>query len=365
MLPEMTSQERIEAALAGKPVDHIPFSPFLAYVWEYFPAEIQQMGQLKFHQMIGADPLWRGAPMPVSVAQDGVESIVTERPGGHHQELITPVGSLHFTWRRTHDAGGTMFLVEHPCKTPEDLKTQLWIEQHTRFKAQPQVATNFLNDPGSNEGLSLAMMCFRGKTAFQAMVEHYVGTEELVYMMQDEPELVDELWQAMMVNDLECAQLAAESDYQYFLTFEDSGTQNYSPRQYAKYIAPEIRAYCDIAKSSGKKYVQHACGHLRYLIEQMVDGGVYAVESASPAPTGNIEIKEIRQVCGDKMGIIGGIEPVRFLNEPIGSFGSYVEQVIAEGAGGPFLLANSDSCPPGVTVDKFALAAEVARSIKG
>lgn len=365
MLPEMTSKERIEAALAGKPVDHIPFSPFLAYVWEYFPEEIQQMGQLQFHKMIGADPLWRGAPMPVSVQAAGVESKVTGVTNGHHQELITPMGSLHMTWRRTNDAGGTMFLVEHPCKTPEDLKIQLWIEQHTSFELQPQIATGFLNDPNSNEGLSLGMMCYRGKTAFQTMVEHLIGTEELVYMMQDESKLVDELWQAMMQNDLESARIAAESDYDYFLTFEDSSTQNYSPRQYAKYIAPEIQAYCGIAAQHGKKYVQHACGHLRYLVEQMVDGGVYAVESASPAPTGNIEIKEIRQVCGNKMGIIGGIEPVRFLNEPVESFGKYVEQVIAEGAGGPFLLANSDSCPPGVTVEKFAIAADVARSVKG
>ena len=31
----MTSKERILAALAGQPVDHIPFCPFLAYVWEH------------------------------------------------------------------------------------------------------------------------------------------------------------------------------------------------------------------------------------------------------------------------------------------------------------------------------------------
>ena len=131
---------------------------------------------------------------------------------------------------------------------------------------------------------------------------------------------------------------------------------------YRKYIAPEIAEYCHIAKEHGKFYIQHACGHLRYLIEQMTEGGVTAVESASPPPTGNITIREIRQVCGDRMGIIGGIEPVRFLNEPIESFAGYVDEVIQEAKGGPFVLANSDSCPPGVTVEKFAIAAEVARN---
>jgi len=62
----MNSKERIVAALNGEPADHIPFSPFLAYVWEHFPKEIQDAGQLAFHHEIGADPLWRGAPCPVA-----------------------------------------------------------------------------------------------------------------------------------------------------------------------------------------------------------------------------------------------------------------------------------------------------------
>ena len=55
----MTSKERIIAALNGDEVDHIPFSPFLAYVWESFPEKIQEEGQLAFHHLVGADPLWR------------------------------------------------------------------------------------------------------------------------------------------------------------------------------------------------------------------------------------------------------------------------------------------------------------------
>ena len=40
----MTSKERIVAALNGEPVDRIPFSPFLAYVWGYFPKDVQDVG---------------------------------------------------------------------------------------------------------------------------------------------------------------------------------------------------------------------------------------------------------------------------------------------------------------------------------
>jgi uroporphyrinogen-III decarboxylase len=61
------------------------------------------------------------------------------------------------------------------------------------------------------------------------------------------------------------------------------------------------------------------------------------------------------------VGIIGGIEPTILLHTPLEKLEAYVEQVIAEAAGGPFVLANSDSCPPGVEAEKFALIARVAR----
>ena len=52
----MNSRERISAALSGHAVDHVPFCPFLAYVWDFFPESVRSRGQLAFHQMMGADP---------------------------------------------------------------------------------------------------------------------------------------------------------------------------------------------------------------------------------------------------------------------------------------------------------------------
>jgi hypothetical protein len=64
------------------------------------------------------------------------------------------------------------------------------------------------------------------------------------------------------------------------------------------------------------------------------------------------------------MGIIGGIEPTHFLRLSEKDLIPYVASVIKEAAGGPFVLANSDSCPPGVTIGKFELVADIARRTK-
>ena len=356
----MTSYQRILAAMRGEAVDHIPFCPFLAYVWEHLPAAITEKGMLAFHHDVDADPLWRGAPCPVKQEIPGLVWHNSTRDGRNLAVAETPVGSLYFASMPSRQ-GNTTFLIEHPLKTEEDYKIQLWIEEHTRYTYDPEPVRAFLHEGDGREGLSIGMLIPRAKTAFQTMVEHLVGTEELVYALADFPETVEGLLEVMVARDLEAAALAAQADYPYFLTWEDSSTQNYSPSQYRAYIGPEIRAFCDLLRPLDKGYVQHACGHVKKLVPLMKADGVAAVESISSPPTGNITMRQAREFCGDTMGIVGGIEPTAFLNLTEAELTPYVEQLIADLAGGPFVLANSDSCPPGVTPEKFALVAEIAK----
>lgn len=356
----MTSKERIQAAVEGHEVDHIPFSPFLAYVWEYFPAAVREKGQLAFHKDIGADPMWRGAPCPVVAIPPEMESRSYQEEGRAVTETITPVGTL----RQSHITsleGGTNFLIEHPLKTEEDYKIRLWIEENTTYEVRMEHVKNHLNGGGS-EGFSIGMLIPRGKSAFQQMVENYVGTVELIYALQDFPDTVETLWQTMVEGDLTAARLVAETEsYDYFLTWEDSGTQNYSPKLYEKYIASEIGEWCKLLKANNKRYFQHACGHLKAILAPMKESGVYGVESIPAPPTGDVSLRETREIVGPDFCIIGGIEPVKFLQLSMKELESYVEQVISDGANGAFVLANSDSCPPGVTVEKFRLVSNIAK----
>lgn len=360
---DMTSKDRILAALHGEEVDRIPFSPFLAYVWEHFPQDIRNMGQLAFHHRIGADPLWRGAPCPVkSCPPEGMVCKTMDVNGRTEMEIHTPVGVLRQAWARS-ESGNTSFQVEHPLKNEEDYRIQLWIEENTALAEDlSPVNAHFAGD--GREGLSLGMLIPRGKSAFQSLVEHLAGTEELAYALADFPSTVMDLWRVMVAKDLEAARLAMRSPYTHFLTWEDSSTQNYSPTQYDAYIGSEIGEWCQVLSACGKRYVQHACGHVASLVGRMKAHGVLAVESISPPPTGNMTIRDARTAIGPSMGIIGGIEPTQFLRLSEEDLARYVETVFEEAAGGPFVLANSDSCPPGVTIAKFELVANMARARK-
>lgn len=365
MAEQMTSAQRIAAALKGQPVDRVPWSPFLAYVWEHFPKEVQDLGQVEFLRRVGADPLWRGSPCPVQALPSPQTTWATHDENGTSVTVVeTPVGSLRWGARQS-PQGNTTFLVEHPLKTKEDYKVQMWIEEHTKIVYDEQPAAEHARSIQNAGGLSLGMLIPRAKSAYQSLVEHHVGTEELVYALCDFPDTVEALLAVMVARDLEAVRLAAGCGlYEYYLTWEDSGTQNYSPDQYARYIGSEIGQWCRLLAGAGKKYVQHACGHVKALVPLMRSHGTAVIESVCQAPTGNVTMAQVRQMGGASFGIIGGIEPTEFLRRTPEQLAPYVEEVIVEASGGPFVLANGDSCPPGVTMEKFKLVGDVVRRTK-
>lgn len=351
--------------MRGGSTDRVPFSPFLAYFWEAQPEAVRKRGQLAFLQDAGADPLWRCAPGVVAQTCPGLNRRESTR--GRETEIVfeTPVGSIRERYTAS-ERGNTNYLTQHPLRARHDYEVLAWIEEHTVLTYDPRRADDHLAGEG-REGLSLGNPLHERlgggiKSAFQHLVEHWVGTQQLAYTLFDEPELVDLVLEPMRRRNLEAVAISAErAPYEFYLTWEDSSTQNYSPQMYERYIAGEISEWQSILAANEKTYVQHACGHLRAILPAMRDQGIWGVESLTPPETGNVGVAEARALVGSNFGIIGGIEPILLEKLSAAELPDYVERVIEENAGGRFILANADSCPPGVAPEKFAAIAEHLR----
>jgi uroporphyrinogen-III decarboxylase len=374
MSDAMTGRERLLAAIRGEEVDRIPWSPFLAYWWEHQPQDVQDRGQTWFMKEIGADPLLRGFSTPFTSSDvTGLRTYETWRepiPGcevrqdvtdeGIHSVYETPVGSLTSSARYSPD-GDTFFVVEHPVKKREDYGVLRYLVEHMQILPAYGPLQEAIDELG-DDGLFVALISPFGKTPFQALVEHFVGTEQLVYDLMDYPEEVEALLAAMSEKAMEAVRISVESPAEAFITWEDSSTTNVSPRQFETYIAPEMTAWGDVVRDAGKIFIHHACGHLKALLPIMAQESIDVVESISPPPTGNVEIWEAQQVLQPEgVGIIGGIEPTMFLNLSIDDLRAYVVTLLERTDPHHYVLANSDSCPPGVAVEKFRLVSEIVR----
>jgi uroporphyrinogen-III decarboxylase len=368
----LTSKERLLAALRGEPVDYVPWSPNLAYWWEAQSDEFIHLGELEFLKKIGAEPLFRGHYPQYKKKWTSSELFkyrfkhVNEREIVKGPETITvfetPVGSLKYVTRYS-ASGNTSFLCEHAVKSEDDLKILTYLYEDIELEADYKTFNEEAKRLGEEGLIVPTIVPIVNKTSFQAMIEHWVGTEELAYLVADYPQAIEEALGAMRLVTNKAALISSQSDAQAFITWEDTSTTNISPAYYEKYIAPEIDGWCDILHKNDKIYIQHACGHLRALMPIIAKTKIDCIESISPPPTGNIELWEARNILTDRISLVGGIEPTVLLNSTNDELGVYAEKLYRNMGSKGFILANSDSCPPGVQIEKFFLLQKITKRL--
>lgn len=356
--PGMSPRERLLAALKGEETDRLPWSPNLAYWWDAQPESFRSQGDVAFLQSIGADPLLRGAAQLHRVETPGTEIAETVRDGRRRTEYRTPVGTM-VQEQRYVAAGNTWFLTEHPVKTTEDLKVLQWMNEHLHVVADGAAHAEARTRLGQ-DGLIIPLIGTYGKSSFQSLIEHWIGTEELTWMLADDPVPVEECLQVMQARTRDIVRIAVQSEAESFIFWEDSSTQNITPDWFSRHTAPELGQWADLIHREGKLLVHHACGHLRALLGRMAATGIDVIESISPPPTGNIELWEARDDLPAHVTLIGGIEPTVFLHSTTAELEAHVARLFERMGPRGWILANSDSCPPGVSLDKFRLVSEMA-----
>ncbi len=357
----MNSKERLLNSIKGLETDRLAWSPFLAYFWDVQPEEIRKKGMLEYYKSIGADPLFRGYCTLIKKSYKNC-SISEKISNGEKQvKYDTPVGSLESRYTYT-PQGNTWFLTKHPVKSEEDYKILTYLNKDMSIEpdfSKYEAGAGIIGD----EALLVPIISSEMKSSFQSLLENWVGTEELTYAVYDYPEVLAECLAAMKENSSTAAGYAAQCNAESFIFWEDSSTGNLSPSFFKDYISDEISDWADILHSNGKYLIHHACGQLRGLIREMAKTGIDMIESISPPPTGDIYTYEAREMLPDSVGLIGGIEPTVMLNYNIDELAAYVTEIVEKTGKRKFILGNSDSCPPGVDIEKFRMISQLVMEI--
>ena len=368
----MKAQERLLRIIKGLEYDRPAWSPFLAYWWEMKEKDYQRKGEIKALLEMGADPLIRGH-IPLD-SQPGRDLFVfdTVRWGYEIRETIcgnkkqvcyeTRVGSLTAEYKMT-GGSSTWFLSSHPVKCSEDYNILQFICENTKLIPDGSIYKR-LNEDAGGEALLAPLLVPFGKSDFQSLIEYWVGTEEMAYALMDEPELVEETLEVMGRLSGQAVRICADSEAEVFISWEDSSTTNYSPYQYEQYILPQINQWCRVLHGHQKYYIQHACGHLAALAPAFRRSKIDCLESVSPPPTGNIGLEELCSRIEKDITYIGGIEPVFFLNASLEELEMEALRLMKCMEGRRFILANSDSCPPGIGLDKFRAVGRLMDGVK-
>jgi uroporphyrinogen decarboxylase len=121
-----------------------------------------------------------------------------------------------------------------------------------------------------------------------------------------------------------------------------------SLEHFREFINDYNRKIVERAHQLGLKVVRHSDGNLWPLLDVLIETGYDGINPLEPQA--GMDIKKVKNYCGDKICLLGNIDSVDLL--PKGSTQQVEEaviQTIADGAsGGGLIVCSSNSLHPGV-----------------
>jgi len=351
-MEQMTSRERIFAALRGDEVDRFP-------VWLKMLGNDWRKAQPEPYRTLPADELLRrsgcdrmlGCGTPCRVERPHVRTRVTVTE--HHRTVCheTPDGTLTYVEQQD-PVTESWHPVVYPVKGVEDLRAFRWLFKGVRAHVDPAQADAARARQAQLASTHAVTTTGIGPSPLMSLIEHDAGPENTFYLMADEPELFDEtveLMHAARMTELR-DRLPHEVSDTFWLT-ENTSTTLISPALFKRYCVPQLRNYGDLIVEHGPIAVHHMCGRLNDLLETIDGLPAQANEAYTTRPLGDLSLAEGRRRMPSK-ALIGGTNATLWL-EPAETI---IEAVAADVAACPdrrrIFLTSAGVLPPLVPFEK-------------
>jgi uroporphyrinogen decarboxylase len=245
--------------------------------------------------------------------------------------------------------------VLHPIKTFDELKA---------FK--PPV-------PGKEDLglLHLAVDKFKGQKAIFWLMRgifvrswRLVGMTNLMMNMMSHPEFVHAIAQMMLEYNLAQLDLLVDAGLDVLVIEDDIASTKMpliSPDHFKTFVNYYNRQIVDKAHEKGLKVVRHSDGNLWPLMDTLLESRYDGINPLEPQA--GMELKKIKEYCGDKICLLGNIDCVDLL--PKGT-PDQVEQAVVQAIGdgakdGGLIICSSNSLHPGVNPENCIAMFEAVR----
>lgn len=324
------NRQRLEAALAGQPVEKPVFAVYDWFV-ENRPIDWKRLFKLGLGQVNHAYVVEHHRTN-VRI----VETTVRNASGNIRKDVlwVTDIGELHEwylgEWRQ-----------EYLVKRPEDYRILMRAFSDTKLVPVPgtfEKTEAVVND----NGIAFACPDLR-RTAFQAIQIDYAGLERFSMDFAMETKELFELIEVM--NDILCREIEiiAKMPAKHVKLWENLSIETMGPLTYRKYLMPTYRRIIDILDRSGQKLHVHYDGKLRLIADEIARLGFYGLDSLTPPPEGDLTVAEARSLWPDKFFWLH--PPLGWYLLPEESLLANVRRMIADAGPRRFCLMISEDIP--------------------
>jgi uroporphyrinogen-III decarboxylase len=363
----MNHRDRALAAMRGEPVDHIPFIARMD-LW------------YSFHKNQGTLPhpyqkasLWDiQRDLGIGIFGFGVWDIsfyrlvhrkVTVQKETRGQETITryhtPYGSLvarDVMAEELNEAAGTGARVEYPFKSEKDYDALQFLIENTQVVENIDSYSQFIDAIGE-DGLALP---FSGHLPAHQLMIFFMGYQLFYYELNDHPERLEALIQALQAQQEQILALAVASPAQAIEVGANYDEQMTPPPIFERFFAPFYRRVRSTLSAADKILVIHGDGEMDRLLTNVMDCGIQVVEAVTPRPMTSIDVATTRRLWKDRVAMWGGLSTViltdTFSDE---QFELFLETLFRDIAPGDrFILGFGDNVPTDASFERVKRIAQ-------
>ena len=364
----MTHRQRAIAAIRGERPDRVPFIGRMDLWYAYnfhrgtLPEKYQGWSLWDIQRDLGIGIFGFGAWTAsfYKLEYEGMEVRRGSTDTEQIVEYVTPFGTLrsrNVLAEEIKDADVTGAQVEHHFKDERDYDALQYLFEHTRVVDNYDEYAKVVDAIGE-DGLALP---YSGWLAMHQIMREYMGYETFYYQLNDHPDRVEKLHEALLEQQRAIIRLGAHSPAQVIEVGGNYEEMITPPSIFQKYFTPFYREAADILHKTGKLMAAHCDGDMDRLLALVGDCGLDVAEAITPAPMTSIDVRNARALWAGKTAMWGGV-PTILLTETFtdAEFEANVLDLFrAVAPGDRFVLGFGDNAPTDAIFGRIAMLAEL------
>ena len=193
-------------------------------------------------------------------------------------------------------------------------------------------------------------------------VLYLVGYDNLCYMLYDEPELVQRLFDEVGARLVDYCKNVVQYDSVGVVTVNDDWGFNtqpmLAPEQMKEYVFPWTKKIIDAAHAAGKPVILHSCGNLKMIFDDILALGIDAKHSFED----NIQpVEEAYEAWHDRIPLLGGMDMDFMCRSSVEDVKKRVAAMMERTqARGGWAVGTGNSVPEFIPVSRYLAMVETA-----
>ena len=346
----MTERERVLTLLSGGTPDQVPWLGDLDY-WatalvgrgEKPPGFKASRDYIDWHRELGIGFYLQGF-FPFKTIIENCEVKEWNDHNARFRRIETPEGALQECWTWI-PASFTEGPTEHLVKSPADLPAYRYMLENTRYEpdyAFAEIRKGQIGDMG-------VLLAYLPKSPLMQLVALDAGIMTVTEIFMDAPGELEATIKALKTSHDQAARISVASPAEVLMIPENLSSECVGPRFFELYMREYQEQWAREIKAAGKFSCIHLDGTLKGLMREEAHMGLTFLEALTPAPVGDLAVKEWADWVGETDTVLwGGVPGVHFTDKVSDAdFERHVRDVLEVMSSEPrYVLGVADQVPP-------------------